>query len=196
MSFNNRKDAQSGPIFHPIAFCIEHGFFPASAVAFGGEAPPITIKGISTNCPICQGPSEIIPGKYEVVSDRLNLLLDPSISPTALAAVKDLAEAVSAGRISAEEAKRAAEKIHPKAGRLFDVANWSDQAKATLYAAIIGAAAVLGAAKIASSPNQTVTINPVIERVIERRKDDLLSSSSMKPIENPPLPRPQPKRRH
>jgi hypothetical protein len=154
------------------------------------------VRGISTNCPVCQGPSEIIPGKYEVGSDRLNLLIDPSISPAALAAIKDLAEAVHAGRITPEEAKSAAEKIHPKAGKLFDVANWSDQAKATLYAAIIGAAAVLGAAKIASSSNQTVTISPVIERVIERRKDDLLSSSSLKPIENPPLPRPRPKRRH
>jgi hypothetical protein len=181
----------SGPILHPIAFCPAHGFFPALAFGFRGTA---TLIESATNCPICQGTSEIISGQYEeVAAARLNLLIDPSISPAALSALRDLAEAVRAGRISAEEAKRTAEKIHPKAGKLFDVANWSDQAKATLYAALIGATAVLGAAKIASSPNQTVTINPVIERVIERRKNDLLSSSSMKPIANPPLPRPRPK---
>lgn len=100
------------------------------------------------SCPICGGDSEIIPGRYEAKVDRLNILIDPSISPAALLAIRNLALAVSLGHISPAEAKKEAEKIHPKAGKLFDVANWSDQAKATLYAAIIGATAVITAARI------------------------------------------------
>jgi hypothetical protein len=174
-------------ILHPIAFCTQHGIFPATGIALG-EGAVLGVQNCLHSCPICGAASEIIPGRYEAQASRLNLLVDSSISLEALSAIRELAEAAARGRISPEEAKRAAEKIHPKAGKLFDVANWPGQAKATLYAAIICAAGAVVAAKVASSPNQTVTINPiVVERVVGKTKNDLLSST------NVPLPRPRPR---
>jgi hypothetical protein len=58
------------------------------------------------SCPICGGDSEIIPGRYEAKVDRLNILIDPSISPAALLAIRNLALAVSLGHISPAEAKK------------------------------------------------------------------------------------------
>lgn len=110
---------------------------------------------------------EIVPGKYEAFSNHINLLIDPSISREALEALRKIALRAKAEKITPEEAKQEAEKVAPGAGRLFDVANWSDQAKATLYASIIGAIAVVGAAKLASSTT-TVNVVPTIERIVER----------------------------
>jgi hypothetical protein len=154
-------------IHHPIALCPVHGLFPATAIAL--ENATVGFVSCVTTCPQCGMTSEIIPGTYQARLDRLNLLLDPSISLLALGAIRKLAERAKAGEIDAQEAKREAEKIHPKAGSLFDIANWSDQAKATLYASLIAAVAVIAAARIASSPSQTMIISPtVIERVVTK----------------------------
>jgi hypothetical protein len=178
--------------FHPAAFCVPHGVFPATLIRLESGAVGEFINCQHT-CPVCGRDSEIIPGRYEAKSDRINVLIDPSISLSALVAIRNLALAVSLGRISPAEAKKEAEKIHPKAGKLFDVANWSDQAKATLFAAIIGATAVIGAARIATtSSNKDSPI--IIERVVDRKKDDLLATSALRPIEKIPLPKPRPKR--
>jgi hypothetical protein len=182
-------------VFHPAAFCAVHGIFPATLIPIesGGSAE---FNNCVHSCPVCGCDSEIIPGRYEAGSDRLNVLIDPSISPSALAAIRNLAEAVRTGQLSSEDAFREAAKIHPRAATLFDVANWSDQAKATLYAAILGAVAVITAARIASAPSQTVIVNPtVVERVVERAKGDLLASSFLQASGKVPLPRPRPKRR-
>jgi hypothetical protein len=183
-------------VHHPIAFCPEHGIFEMKTFAMDAGAP-VNFIGSLTNCPQCGRVSEIIPGTYKADHNRLNILIDPSISPESLFAIRKIAEAAQAGSISAEDAKKEAEKIDPKAARLFDVANWSDQAKSTLYAAIIGATAVVGAARIASSPSQTTTVQPVIERVIERviDKNDLLSTSSLSSRIKVPLPKPRPRKR-
>jgi hypothetical protein len=178
--------------YHPAAFCVLHGIFPAKLIRLDSGAVGEFID-CAHSCPICGRASEIIPGRYEAQSNRLNVLIDPSISPAALVAIRNLALAVSLGQVSPAEAKKEAEKIHPKAGKLFDVANWSDQAKATLYAAVIGAVAVVGAARIAT--NSSSKDSPiVIERIIDRKKDDLLSTFALQPIGKPPLPRPRPKR--
>jgi hypothetical protein len=176
-------------IHHPIGFCPKCGSFPATAVALGGEGAGGTFIGCSTNCPRCNGDAEIVPGTYEVIGERLSLLVDPSVTPAARAALQEIAKRAQAGEITPQEAKEAAEKIAPGSGKLFDIASWSGQAKATLYAAIIGAAAVVGAAKMASQPSHTVNVQPVIERVIERT--DLRSSTSLTPTAR--LPRPRPK---
>lgn len=183
-------------VFHPIAFCPEHGIFPMTMLALQPGATG-NFQNSQTNCPKCGRMSEIIPGRYEAKADRLNLLIDASISPQSLAALRDLAEAAQRGVISAAEAKKAAEKIHPKAGRLFDVAQWSDQAKATLYGAIIASATAIAVARMATAPSQTVIMQPVIERVVS--KQDLLSSSSLSgtgQTAKAPLPKPRPKKRH
>ena len=129
--------------------------------------------------------SEIIPGIYDATQDDLNILLDPSISPEALGEIRRIAERLRQGEITVPQAKAEAEKISPKAGKLFDIANWPPQAKATLYAAIIGATAIIAAARMASSPDPTVIVQPVIERVMQAEKpslkNDLKSTSAITP---------------
>jgi hypothetical protein len=183
------------PVQHPLGFCSVHGVFSAPALALGAGSGA-TFINCGTTCPICRRPSEIIPGHYEAHADRLNLLVDPRISPEALAALQRLAKAASTGQISVEKAREEAEKIQPGAGRLFDIADWPAQAKATLYAAIVGATGVVMAASIAStrSSGPAARAPSVIEEVYERRnKDDLLSTSALKPVERIPIPRPRPK---
>ena len=147
---------------HPPAFCPVHGLFPVTAISFKPGVKDVSFYDVGATCPKCGTNSEIIPGTYNVRQTGLDILLDSSISPKALEALKRLAEQAQNGEISPERAKKEAEAISPKAGKLFDVSNWSDQAKATLYAAIIGATAVVVAARIASSPSQVVNVQPVI----------------------------------
>jgi hypothetical protein len=91
-----------------------------------------------------------------------------TLTAAQLGALRNLAERAKTGKISPQKAKQEAEKIDPNVGKLFDIANWPGQAKATLYASIIGAVAMITAAKIATSPTQTTVTNPtVIERIIE-----------------------------
>ena len=182
--------------FHPPAFCPEHGLFEATALIIGSGATTTLIHCV-TNCPRCGRGSEIIPGVYDATQKNLNVLVDKSISPEALGALRRIIERLQQGEISVHQARAEAEKISPNVAKLFDIANWSDQARATLYAAIIAAVAVVTAAKIASGPSQTIVIQPIIERIIER-KSDLLSSSSLrtkKPSPKPQLKRPHKRRR-
>ena len=181
-------------IFHPLAFCSIHGVFPATVFAIGPHAQ-ITFTNCVANCPVCNRTSEILSGTYKAGVDRINLLLDPGISKRALDELAAIARAARARQITTEEAKQAAEKVHPNAGRLFDVANWSDQAKVTLYAAIIGATAILGAAKMSSTGTTNIRMQPVIERVVTRERLDFRGSSSLSWPRNIPLPRPKPTKR-
>jgi hypothetical protein len=153
---------------HPLAFCRRDGFFPSMAFALA-EGASVTIQGINTTCPKCGGASEILPGAYEAFGDRLQLLLDPSISHEALLALRPVVELLQRSAISLDEAKRRAEAVVPNGGRLFDIGSWSDQAKATFYAAIIGAIAVVVAAKLASATTQiNIASEPAVERVVPR----------------------------
>ncbi|PBC01232.1 hypothetical protein CK220_27305 [Mesorhizobium sp. WSM3860] len=133
--------------------------------------------------------SEILPGRYELVGDRLNVLLDGSISQAALTALREIVERLQRNEITPVQAKAQAESIVPKAGRLFDIANWSDTAQATLYASIIGAIAIVAAAKLSSSGSAPPP-QIVIENVIDRQKDVLRDSTSLPYI---PVPTPRPK---
>jgi hypothetical protein len=69
-------------VFHPIGFCTKHGAFAVTGIHMGGGVQ--TFIHCTTNCPTCGSQSEIIPGRYETNTGRLNLLIDPSISPQAL----------------------------------------------------------------------------------------------------------------
>ncbi len=186
-------------VSHPIAFCTLHGLFPATAIAIAPGAS-VGVLGCIITCPQCGTPSEIIPGTYlahtnQAGVDRINLLIDPSISLPALGAIRKLAERAQAGEISAEQAKREAEKIHPKAGKLFDIANWSDQAKATLYASVIGAVAIIAAARIASPPSQTTVIHPVVAERVVAKPDALPLRPNAPKHGKAPQPKRHPKKR-
>lgn len=168
---------------HPPAFCLTHGIFPATAFGIGGGASNVTLIGNLTNCPRCNAMCEIIPGQYNSSSGRLNILIDPSISRNALLALQKLAEAVQRGQITNENALKAAQKIHPKAAQLFNISEWGDQAKATLYASIIAGTALLVAAKMSQTETTNFTIidQQTIGHVTNINTKDLISSTSLTP---------------
>jgi hypothetical protein len=76
--------------------------------------------------------------------------------------VEPHAKQAQANKITPEEAKEQAERVVLGAGRLFDIANRGDQAKATLYASIIGTIALVVAAKVSSSTT-VVNVEPTTE---------------------------------
>jgi hypothetical protein len=175
--------------FHPPAFCPKHGIFPAAGIAIAPGATRNSFIGCTHSCPKCGHPAEIIPGVYDATQTNLNILVDASISPSALAGLREIVGRLKEGKISVGEARAEAEKISPSVGRLFDIEDWSDQAKATLYAAIIGAVAIAYAAKTTTAPSVTVNVQPTVERIVEVDRGGGRSSS--RPV---PLPRPRPKR--
>ena len=62
--------SKRGQTMHPIAYCPVHGFFPVAAFGLVGGGVKIYMQDLSTNCPTCDGVSEILPGEYEVIGDR------------------------------------------------------------------------------------------------------------------------------
>lgn len=172
---------------HPVGFCKKHGFFDVPSIGISAKGVGLRVK---VPCPTCFDFCEVLPGEYSFEAGHLSLLLDESVSPEALKAILDIAARASRKEITAEQAKQEAEKISPKAGRLFDIADWSDNAKAVLYAGILNAAAMLaphlmGSGKEQSSAPATV----VVERVIDRQKDVLRDSTALPYI---PIPTPRP----
>ena len=175
------------------AFCRTHGLFGFNPPFAGFSS--LTIERSSTECPHCGLQCEILSGTYTEAAEGMQLLLNGKNSAETLRALRELAELTRRGEISPQEARSRAEKIAPQAARLFDVANWSDQAKATLYASIIGAAAVIAAARIASTPTQVVHVNSPTEVTASITKQRLKSSTSWTIPLNPPMPKPRPKGR-
>ena len=84
------------------------GLWPGSSV---------TILNCVTNCPSlgCNHTCEILPGEYRARDKgRLDLLLDPSISPAALEALKKIVEEVRDGKLSPEQAETEARRVAPQ----------------------------------------------------------------------------------
>lgn len=167
--------------YAPPAFCPTHGLFPANQFPISPNSVGQTIIGSKQLCPTCGHPSEIIPGIYNHTPSGLNILLDPSISPEALQALKSIAEKFQRNEISAEEAQRAAEAVVPGTGKLFDVKNWSDIAQATLAASIIGAIGIVAAAGI----NATKTGDSHTHNVHVSLQDPSLSDQGNTPTRVP-----------
>ena len=155
---------------HPIGYCSVHGFFRSEAVAIAPGANVIVGASVVTTCPApnCRQTAEMLPGHYEsTLENKLNFLVDPSISSEGLLKLREIAEALQRNDITAQEAKRQAATVAPKAVGLFDIGNWSERSKKELLIAIIAAAAVL--AKCDGPPTINVINNiQVLERVQSR----------------------------
>jgi hypothetical protein len=145
-------------VHHPPGFCPYcRRIFPVTAIAIGGGGT-IRVQSSRTNCPSCGRSAEILDGTYSALGERLNAFLAPSISDAARAAVVELFKQVQAGEKSIDEAKQEASALHPRLGKLFDIVHWPPQAQATLYAAVIGAFALLVAPRLSPSPTTDVHI--------------------------------------
>src|ERR1700722_8739180 len=94
--------------FCPNANCPEHGF------AFVGFPSEYFIGG-KLICPKCRTPvksrNPVKIGSSYPNANHVELVIDPSIPPEALAAITGLSERVKAGAISPNDAKREAAKI-------------------------------------------------------------------------------------
>lgn len=106
----------------PLAFCPVHGLVPATAFAFGAGSHNISFKNVSVSCPFCGRQSEVIPGIYDFSTDRLDLIVDPSISPAALRALQSIAERLQQGDITPDEAAEEAGAIDPRFGKALQIA--------------------------------------------------------------------------
>jgi hypothetical protein len=170
---------------HPAAFCPVHGLFPVVGMILTPGSIN-TFVHCATNCSVrgCIATCEIIPGEYRPRDKgRLDLLLDASISAEALAAIREVAAKLRDGAISSAEAQKEIQRIAPQLSGLLK--GWT-HAEAIAFAGVIVAAIAL----LKPSPPPTITVQPVIEKIVERPPDNLLSSSALTRV---PLPRPRPK---
>ena len=140
---------------YPYAFCTTHGLFEVRGFGMQQSGPGhISLIGCTTRCPACGKLSEVVPGQYSDIEGRLNLLLDPSISPEALRAIRSIAERLSRNEITPEEAEAEAEKVAPPLKKLFSKLN--TEAAAMIVAAIMQCAVAIYAAKMSNSGTTTI----------------------------------------
>lgn len=142
-------------LFNPAGFCVKHGIFPAQGFQFSAGGT-VQMIGSSAQCPICRSICDILPGVYQVIGGRLNVLLDPSISPETLSALVDVLEKLQRNEISKETAASEIKSISPKlVGILRGV---KQESIATIAAAIISAATAVAIAKM-TTPSTTIVNN-------------------------------------
>jgi hypothetical protein len=176
---------------HPPAYC-EHCklLFPAP-VALDGRK--ISIESNLVTCPKCHQSAPILDGTYSSFAGRLEVFLSPTVSLGARVALLELIVAVQEKRIALADARKQAERIEPRLAGIFDIADWSDQAKAILFAGILGsvatlavAAATIAAPQLAPPPTvivQTMPSAPPASRSVFR--EGLMSGTSLL---HPPTP--------
>lgn len=109
-----------------MAFCPVHGLFGIGSA---------TILGINA-CPVCGRKGEIIPRSFE---SRLIVLTDPHISLEALIALRQIAESLKGGMLTAEEAKNAAARISRKFSGIFSSLSSPPEAYARVASSVIEA---------------------------------------------------------
>jgi hypothetical protein len=179
-------------LHHPPAFCLTHGIFVATTLSLG-EGSTLSAVGAITDCPTCGAISEVLPGRYDVVGGRLNLLLDPSITPEALTALRAIAERLQRNVISRQEAEREAASISSRFTGLFR--GIKQETVATVAAAIITA---IGAVIVAreSSPNTTINYYGPPPAAVTDVADPAASYQELPDYGPTPAPKPQPLNRH
>lgn len=123
-------------VFHPAAYCPDHGIFEATAFAMSGEGN-ISFAGCGTTCPVCNGKSEILSGRYEYAKDTLSVLLDKSVTPEALKALLEIVTNLDQGNITPLEAHEEAVKLSPAFSGLFNPSSWSGEVKAAIIGSLM-----------------------------------------------------------
>jgi hypothetical protein len=149
----------------------------------------VTFSHSLATCPKCGGDAEIVDGTYEAFGSKLKVFLAPTVSLEARAAILELAIALQEARISVAEAIMEAEKIDHRFGGIFDIADWSDQAKAILLGSILAsaatvavAAATIAAPYFAPTPTVVVQMAPPSAAAAPHLRERLLSGTSQAPL--------------
>lgn len=106
---------------HILAYCPIDGLFEVPGLQLSPLAKGNYFSG-STNCPACGRDSEFVPGVYDSLPNGIRVLLDPSISRDALAALQEIAQRLQRNEVSPENAVEQASAIDPKFGRSLGIA--------------------------------------------------------------------------
>ena len=164
----------------PLAFCPVHGLVPATAFGFATGSSGITFKDVAVSCPYCGRPSEVIPGTYDFTTERLGIIVDPSISPAALRALQSITQRLQRGEISTTEAAEEAAAIDPRFAKALKVAAqigaWAITAVlslVTLYLQIQanGAGSAENAAILEALTKQTAVLEQIASEMSEEQAD-------------------------
>jgi hypothetical protein len=185
---------------HPPAYCKSCGLlFPVTLIEVG-VGGRVALAGNMINCPKCGAGAEILDGTYEHLGDKLAVFLAPTVSSEARQALLALVQKLQANEISLNIAKREAERLAPGLGKIFDIAHWSREAKATLFGSILLAGATLAAPLLTPAPKVDVHIEMVVPKAgppsIQRPaahhslRERLLYGSSHQTFPPPPRPKP------
>lgn len=176
------------------AYCRVHGVFPYVPLAWG---PNVTLRDNFTDCPVCGEFIPVLSGDYTAIDNTYRIINDGNFTDSELRAILDIINRANAQNLTQDEVRAEAAKISPKVASFFDISNWNDTAKATLLSAVLGGAAILGAAVITSSAPSphppSVTTNVFIEKVVQGL---IAAAPPRRPVisSEPPLrPRPRPK---
>jgi len=166
------------PPHHLIAYCdrCKH-LFKTGAIAVTNAK--IVVHDVRVTCPKCGHSAEMLSGTYSAIGDTLNVFLSPNVSLAAWASFLVLLDDVGAKRLALDEAKARAEQIDHRLGAAFDTKGWSDQARATLYSAILVSMSTLtvAAATVAGpylAPAPVVTIQLAAPRSNPTLRERLL----------------------
>jgi hypothetical protein len=152
---------------HPPGYCKSCKLlFPVIGIVISNSIG-VSLRGNRTRCLRCgEKNAEILDGTYNAIGDRLEIIFSSGVSPEARTALARLIAAVQGNEIALDDAKRQAEKISPKLGKIFDIENWSGEAKAAFFGSVLlsiatfaGAAATLAAPHFAP-PTIVQVVNP------------------------------------
>lgn len=177
---------------------------PATAFAMSGDCKNTSFLGCRCNCSVagCRKIAEVVPGSYDANSSGVAVRIDPSISRSALAALQELARALSAGEITQEEADQRAEELPAPAREAYQevrklngpvaavvaslltsiaaISAAGLSSRSTIRAAEIKAEATIEAARIGAEPiTAPETQAPVPRRKPPARRSELLQSTAL-----------------
>lgn len=182
------------PIVLP-ALCRRHGVFPFYPPLWGDGAIYI---GNKAGCPVCHNPSPILSGTYREIDNTYRVIEDGNFTAEEIRQILSLIEKARRENLTQDQIKEEAAKVSPKIASFFDIANWSDMAKATLLTAVLGSLTALGVAAMARNggPQPATTNNIFITNVVREIQAPATYQVAPPVSEKPPLrPRPRPKPR-
>lgn len=175
-------------LYSTVGCCPEHGIFPA-----GIEFPAglkLQIKNLGAICPKCGVTAEMIPGDYDVINDRLNIVVDASISRATLEALGLIAERLRREEITLEEAEDYATKLSPKLRGLFS--GLSTDNKIQIAMGVLTVVGSLLGAKLAGGDTIVNNYPPAITETVGSIPSPAAPVWGFLPKEGP-IPKPNPR---
>jgi hypothetical protein len=167
----------------PPAYCKDCGILFAAPIDLNNVRA--VFHNSTTNCPQCQRSVPILDGTYNAYAGRFEMILDATISLEARMAVLRIVADVQENKIALPEAKKRAEKVDRRLGRLFDISHWSDEARAQFFGAILIAGATLGAGALNAAAVRYASPAAVVVQAARASPPDLRSGLLSGTVQTP-----------